>query len=368
MPDTRPHTIINEDGVCQACLNYENRKKIDWEKRWGELKALCNKHRRNDGRYDCIIPVSGGKDSHFLAYIMKEKMGMNPLLVCVTDPFTKTIAGKENLSNLREAFNCDIIEFGLSTDLFRRVTIMGFNELGEPLRFVEAAIYTVPYKFAVDLNIPLVVWGENAAYEYGTTAEDGYSAKKYIEAGHSAAAEKLGNEIYDFWLKRGIAMSEMNAIIPSSRNNVERVKPEPIFMSYFAPWDDERNLQIAKRYGFRDLTNEWRREGTIEDYAQIDSVAYIVHLWMKYPKFGFARVTDIVSRWLRKGKITRDAAIKLIIENDSKLDQRAMDDFINFIGYTPIQFWKVVDKYWNKDLFEKIGDVWVPKRPPMWSF
>jgi len=175
-------------------------------------------------------------------------------------------------------------------------------------------------------------------------------------------------EIFDFWLHRGISMSEMNAIIPPAKADVKRVKPEPIFMSYFTPWDDERNLQIAKYYGFRDLTNEWRREGTIEDYAQIDSVAYIVHLWMKYPKFGFARATDIASRWLRKGKINREAAIKLIMENDFKLDQKAMEDFINFLGYTPRQFWEIVEKYWNKELFEKVKDLWVPRKPPMWSF
>jgi len=368
MPDTRPHTIINKEGVCQACINYEARKKVDWQRRWAELESLCKKYRREDGYYDCIIPVSGGKDSHFLAHIIKEKMGMHPLLVCVNDPFTKTIAGKKNLSNLRETFNCDLIEFGLSPDLFRRVTKIAFEELGEPLRFIEAAIYTVPYKFAVTLNIPLVVWGENAAYEYGTTAREGYSAKKYIAAGHSAAAETMGKEIFDFWLHRGISMSEMNAIIPPAKADVKRVKPEPIFMSYFTPWDDERNLQIAKYYGFRDLTNEWRREGTIEDYAQIDSVAYIVHLWMKYPKFGFARATDIASRWLRKGKINREAAIKLIMENDFKLDQKAMEDFINFLGYTPRQFWEIVEKYWNKELFEKVKDLWVPRKPPMWSF
>jgi N-acetyl sugar amidotransferase len=368
VPETRPHTIISKDGVCQACINYENRQKVDWAKRWGELEALCDKYRRNDGYYDCIIPVSGGKDSHFLTYIMKEKMKMNPLLVCVTDPFTHTNAGKKNLANLKEAFNRDLVEFSLSTNLFRKVTKIAFEELGEPNRFVEAAIYTVPYKFAVNLDIPLVVWGENPAYEYGTTAEEGYSAKKYIAAGHSAAAETLGKEICDFWLNRGVSLSEMNAIIPPAKVDVERVKPEPIFMSYFAPWDDERNLQIAKYYGFQDLTNEWRREGTIEDYAQIDSVAYIVHLWLKYPKFGFARVTDIVSRWIRKGKISRETAIKLVMENDSKLDQRALEDFINFIGYTPRQFWETVEKYWNKELFEKVDDIWVPRKPQMWSF
>jgi N-acetyl sugar amidotransferase len=366
MPDTRPHTIFTENGLCQACVNYEAKKKVDWGKRWSELKALCDKYRKTDGSYDCVIPVSGGKDSYFLTYIMKEKMGMNPLLICVNDPFSKTEAGTKNFANLGTAFNCDSVVFNISVDLFRRVTTIGFEELGEPLRFVEAAIYTAPTKLAVSLGIPLIVFGENAAYEYGTTTKEDYSAKKYIEAGHSAAAEKLGTEITDFWLKRGISMKEMNAIIPPSLELLEKVNPEPIFMSYFTPWDDEQNYQIAKRYGFTDLTGEWRREGNVEDYGQIDSISYIVHLWMKYPKFGFGRATDITSRWVRSGKITREEGIKLVMKYDHRLDKRSMQDFIAFMGYTPKRFWDIVEKFWNKDLFEYCNGAWKLKNP-LWK-
>lgn len=145
-------------------------------------------------------------------------MNMNPLLIFVADPFTKTDAGAHNLRNLGESFGCDIIVFNMSIDLFVKVTKIGFEELGEPLRFIEAAIYTVPFNYAVALNIPLVVFGENAAYTYGTTTEDSYDAKRYILAGHSAAGEKLGETITDFWYKRGIALKEMNAItLPRER-------------------------------------------------------------------------------------------------------------------------------------------------------
>ena len=363
MPDTRPGSIFNKEGVCQACLNYDRRQPIDWDRRFEELKALCEKYRRSDGYYGCIIPVSGGKDSHFLTYMMKERMGMNHLLICVTDPFTHTAVGTHNLKNLGESFNCDTIMFNMSTDLFRRVTRIGFEELGEPLRFVEAAIYTVPFNYAVAFDIPLIVFGENAAYMYGTTAEDSYSAKRFIEAGHSASGEKLGKKITDFWTQRGILIKELNAIIPPSPALVEKVKPEPIFMSYFVPWDDERNYAIAQRYGFKDLHHEWRREGCIEDYGQIDSLAYFVHLWMKYPKFGFSRTTDIASRWVRKGKITREEAKRLVMEHDHKLDQRSLDDFITFMCYKPRQFWDIVERFWNKEIFENVDGEWRLKNP-----
>lgn len=363
MPETRPGSIFDSTGVCQACRNYEAQKTVDWDARLKELETLCEKHRRNDGSYDCIIAVSGGKDSHSITYMMKERMGMNPLLICVADPFTHTDAGTRNLRNLGDSFNCDIVSFSMSVDLFKRVTRIGFEELGEPLRFIEAVIYTAPYKYAVAFDVPLIVYGENAAYTYGTTTEDGYSVKRYIEAGHSASAEKLGDTIADFWRARGIPLTELNAIIPPAAEEIEKVNPEPIFMSYFVPWDDEFNYEIAKRYGFQDLHHEWIREGFIENYGQIDSLAYIVHLWMKYPKFGFSRVTDITARWVRKGKITREEAKRLIMEHDHKLDQRALDDFIDLLGYGPRQFWDIAEKFWNLEIFNNNNGIWRLKDP-----
>lgn len=134
-------------------------------------------------------------------------------------------------------------------------------------------------------------------------------------------------------------------------------------MSYFVLWDDEKNYQIAKRYGFKDLHHEWTREGYIEGYGQIDSIAYMVHLWMKYPIFGFARTTDIASRWIRKGQITREEGKTLVMENDHKLDQRAMEDFINLLGYTRRQFWDIVERFWNPELFDNVDGVWRLKNP-----
>lgn len=361
MPDTRPGTIFGDDGVCQACHNYEQLKTVDWQARLDELKSLCDKYRRPDGRYDCVVATSGGKDSHFLVYMMKERMGMNPLLVCVADPFTHTEAGLHNLRNLGESFGCDTIVFNMNTELFRKTTKIGFEELGEPLRYIEATIYTVPPKYAVAFDIPLIVYGENAAFTYGAITEDGYSAKRYIEAGHSASGEKLGDQITDFWRERGMPMEQMNAVVPPPQEDLDRVKPEPIFMSYFVPWDDERNYAVAKRFGFKDVHHEWQREGCLEDYGQIDSMAYLVHIWMKFPKFGFARVTDIAARWIRKGTITREEGVGLVMEHDRKLDQKSQDDFVSFMGYRHREFWDIMDRFWNQELFEKVDDVWQPK-------
>ncbi|MBN1800505.1 MAG: N-acetyl sugar amidotransferase [Candidatus Lokiarchaeota archaeon] len=364
IPDTRPHIIFNEEGICQACLNNEKKRLIDYNKRFDELKQLCDKHRKSDGNYDCIIAVSGGKDSHFITYTMKERLGMNPLLVCVNDPFTHSEVGKHNLNNLTVAFGCDLYVFNISISTFKKATKIGFEELGEPLRFVEAAIYTIPFKLSIAFNIPLIVFGENSAFEYGTSETEDYSAKKFIEAGHSSAGEKLSSRIEEFWIQRGLHKTEVNSVILPSKEELDRVNPEPIFLSYYVPWDDEHNMLIAKRYGFKDLHHEWLREGTIEEYGQIDSLAYFSHIWMKYPKFGFARATDIACRWIRKGKITREEGIRLVMKYDHRLDQKTLDDFIKLMGYTHKEFWDIMEKFWNNQIFENVSGIWRLKNPP----
>lgn len=352
MPNTRPGSAFNAEGICQACLNYEKRKTVNWQARRQQLQELCDKHRRGGGYYDCVIPVSGGKDSHFLVYTMKQEMKMNPLLVTVGDPFTKTKAGVSNLRNLKDTFSCDHLQFDLSIDLFRRATRIAFEKFGEPLRFVEAVIYTMPIKLALKLGISLMVYGENSAFEYGSAEQDDPSAREHIAA-------KFKNHSPQFWQEQGFARSELNSLAAPSDEELSKI--EPIFMSYFDPWSSTKHLEIARQYGFVDLAGEWKREGYIEDFEQIDSVAYIIHLWLKYPKFGFQRTSDIASRRVREGLLTKEEAKKLIEENDHKVDRRALDDFINFCGYTRKEFWDIVDRFYNKDLFEKVGESWKPK-------
>lgn len=344
MPDTRPGLTIDNDGVCQACKNHEKKSEIDWDQRLSELERLCDTYRRDDGYYDCIIPVSGGKDSHYLTYVMVEKMDMNPLLISVADPFSKTHAGVHNLENLEDTFDCDHVSFNISRDTFRKATRIGFEKMGEPLRFVEAAIYTVPIKYASRLDIPLLVYGENGAFEFGTTDEESKSATPYIR-------NTFDSFDLEWWLDQdGINETDLNPVKSPPEHDLKET--DPIFMSYFRPWDGYRNYRIAQKYGFKTAKSEWDRPGHIEDYDQIDSIAYIVHNWMKYPKFGFMRATDIAARWVRTGRITRTDAKRLIKKHGGILDERALDDFIDFTGYTRSEFYDIVEDYWNEDIFE----------------
>lgn len=362
MPSTRPGITFNEEGVCSACQSYEHRKLVDWDKRWDEFKVICDKYRGMNGPdgYDCMIAVSGGKDSHFQVYLMKEVMGMNPLLVSAEDNLPMTEAGMHNIKNISEAFGCDLISMKPNIKAQKKVMKYTFEKYGKPTYFIDRYIYTYPLHMAVKFNTPLLVYGENVSWEYGGVGTDKvetYSAKGQITNGVGG-----GIDTGELIQATGISKKDLNFFEPPTKEDMDKL--DPIYISYFTQWNSFKNYEIAKKYGFHDLTHEWNRTHHVEQMDQVDSRAYLIHPWLKYPKFAHATATDYASRMVRYGMITRDEAIELIKKHDHDLDALAVRDFCNFLGYTESEFWKIVDSMYNTELFDKneLG-MWVLKTP-----
>lgn len=358
MPDTRPGIYFDDEGVCQACRAEEQKDKTDWNKRANELEILCEKYRDKTGRnYDCIIAASGGKDSHFQVYVMKELMGMNPLLVSVEDNFTMTEAGKHNLRNISERFGCDIISLKPNRKIQKHLMRKTFEKYGKPTWYIDRLIYTYPLHMATKLNIPLVVYGENISYEYGGVQRvETYSAKEQLTNG--VASEMDWNELVD----ENIKLKDLSLCFAPSADELETINP--IYISYFYRWSSYQNYMFAKKNGFKDLEHEWKRQHHVEDYDQVDSYGYLVHPWMKYPKFGHASATDYASKFVRYGLITRERAIELVRKHDHNLDSKTVEDFCLFTGYSVQEFHKIVDQFYNKELFTRnsFGE-WILKSP-----
>lgn len=334
MPDTRPGITFNEEGVCSACQSYEHRKLVDWETRWKELEKLCDKYRGMNGPdgYDCIIAVSGGKDSHFLVYVMKELMHMNPLLVSAEDNFPMTEADKHNIKNISEAFGCDIVAMKPDIAAQKKIMRYTFEKYGKPTYFIDRYIYTYPLHMAVKFNLPLLVYGENVSYEYGGLGyKETYSAKNQIFNGVASGIEKE-----ELIKNTGVSAKDLNFFDAPSADELDKL--DPIYISYFTPWNSFKNYELAKKFGFHDLTHEWQRTHKVEQFDQIDTPAYLVHAWLKYPKFGHAGATDYSARMVRYGMITRDEAIKQVKEHDGHLDPRTVREFCEFLGYSEREF------------------------------
>ena len=316
---TRPG-LIEEGGVCGACLNNETKKHIDFKARQEWLTKYIAENKTHP-KYDCVVAVSGGKDSHAIVKRLYENHGVkNALLVSVTDEFTHTQAGIYNINNLITTYNCDHITFRCEPQTFRRETLNDFENEFHPLKWIEEKIYSVPVEIARNYGIKLVFFGENSAFEYGTSKE--------LDIFHPASD--------------GVQIIFMGAIYPYSITD---------------------SLEQARAIGFKNLDDfhEWPRRGSIEQDTQIDSIAYIIQLWTKYVKFGFQRVADIACRWVREGKIDRAEARRLIDGQDYMCDPMAKDDFCKTVGITGDYFDAVVAQYADKQYVEFRDGAWHAK-------
>ena len=356
MPDTRPN-INFVDDICIACINYEKIKKTNWDNRMIEFKQICDKHRNNNGdNYDCAIAVSGGKDSHFQVYYMKEVMKMNPLLLSVGNiDWTET--GRKNIENISETFGCDIIMLHPNRKMAKKMFKKAFEELGSPSWYLDYQMYSFPVKMCIKLGIKLLVYGEDVNYTYGG---------KYDEETPSAMLQPLNDvskPIWKEWFKEGeINEKDMNSIKQPTIEECEEAGLEPIYLSYFVPWNSHHNFAVAQKWGFRHLGHEHEREGSIDNYDQIDSIGYLLNPYLKYLKYGHSISTDNASRWIRYGLKTREEMITTVEEKDGKLDQDIIAKFCEFTGLSIIEFWKIMDTWYNKELFEQDNDgIWHPK-------
>ncbi len=359
MPDTRPGITFNEEGVCSACQSYENRKNVDWDARYKELEKLCDKYRGMNGSgYDCAIAVSGGKDSHYQVHLMKNVLKMNPILFTVEDNFPLTDAGIHNLKNISEAFGCNLISLKPDIKTQKKIMRYTFEKYGKPTWFVDRLIYTYPLTMACKFNTPLLVYGENVGYEYGgSDYKETYSARELINNG-------VASDISHEELIREAGVTKEDLVLTNPPSKEEMAKLDPMYVSYFLPWNSYANYKLAKSKGFHDLTHEWKRTHHVEDFDQIDSRAYLVHSWMKYPKFGHATATDYAARLVRYGLLTRDEAVGLVKKHDHDLDVKCVRDFVEFAGYSEEEFWNIVDSLYNRDLFIKNANgEWVLKNP-----
>ena len=357
MTDTRPGIKFDETGVCYPCINFEKTKNTDWGQRKKELENLCNKYRGCNGNYyDCVIAVSGGKDSHFQVYYMKEVMKMNPLLVSVGNlDWTET--GRHNLNNLSETFGCDILMLHPNRKLAKKMLRIAFEKIGSPSWYLDYLGYAYPYLMSIKMGIKLLVYGEDVNYTYGGKHD------KETPSAMFQPQNDVSKPIWEEWFEENeITKKDLEVITQPTIEECEEFGLEPIYLSYFVPWNSHHNFQVAQKWGFKHLGHEHEREGSLDNYDQIDTISYLLNPYMKYLKFGHSIVTDNASRWIRYGMKTRDEMIPVVEEKDGKLDQEIVKKFCDFTDLTVVEFWKIMDKWYNHDLFSQDSDgLWHPK-------
>lgn len=350
LPETKPDLRLDNEDICNACRNYERRPEVDWDERWRELAAILERYRsRNRGNWDCVIPVSGGKDSTFQVLKALE-LGANPLCVVAhTDKLTGI--GRRNLDNISR-LGVDLIEFKTNPVIRRRINRLALRQVGDIAWPEHLTIFTVPVRVAVQYQIPLIIWGENPQNEYGgpaAAAEDKVLDRRWLEE----FGGLLGLRVTDLVGQDGI---EARHLIPYTYPSDEALKEAGVtglFMGYFVPWDGYANALVAQAHGLE--TYPHAIENAFINYENLDNAHVGIHDYFKFLKFGYGRASDNASMHIRRGRLRRRDAIEICRRFDGRYPETylgvRLDDILADIDMERDEFDRICDRFTNKRLF-----------------
>lgn len=350
MLSTRPRLHYNSEDVCSACeWAEEKRTVVDWTKREAELQAMCDKYRRTDGRFDVVVPVSGGKDSSMVAHKLKHKYGMHPLCININHaPETDTELNTINLHNfIGNGF--DTIRIYPNPKVVQKLDKAGLVKYGQPYMGWMYAMVIAPIKVALLFDIPFIMYGEEGEVEYGGSTELKNVATYSME------------HVKRLYLS-GISLEDLNEEITGEENvwwwtapseeEIARIAPSVAHWSYFENWNSEANYKYAKEYvGLKEASIN--SSGTYNSYAQTDSMQYPLHAYFMYLKFGFGRCTQDVCIDIRSGAMTRDEGKKYIREYDEVYPEIYEEKYLEYYNMTREEFYDNIDKWANKELLFK---------------
>ena len=352
-PDTKPQLVFNDDGICSACTNRKTKESIDWDKKREEFVKILDKYSSKDSsNYDCIIPVSGGKDSTYQTYVMKEEFGLNPLVVNF-HPLDQTNIGKKNLENLKK-IGVDCIEFSPNPNVYQKLARYGLSELGDFQWPEHIGIFTVPVQIAVKYKIPLIIWGENPQFEYGQPTDinkDTILDREWNEKNGGYFLDKIKPE---HMTKYGFEVKDLKPYLYPSDDEIKKVGVTGVFLGTYIKWDIFKQLEFVKTLGFSE--NDEIREGTYDRWENLDVYFSVFHDYFKFIKYGFGRTTDHVSIEIRYGKMTREKGIELIKKHEGKIPQKYLKEFLNAATITMNEFEEICDKFTSKELFQTDQD------------
>ena len=352
-PETKPDLEFNEEGICNACTNYFDRPKIDWSDREKEFLKLISTI-KNDLHWDCVIPISGGKDSTFQALTAK-KYGLNPLLVnsrtCDLSPI-----GRKNIDNLR-SLGFDAIEVLPNPKIRSKLNLIGLKEVGDISWPEHIGMFTIPFIIALKFDIPIIFYGENPQHEYGGPehfVNNMHQDRKWLEE----IGGTLGMRLEDVLLSEDIKPKDLNIYkFPDSKDLADK-NIRAYYLGYFFPWNGLSNYIISQAHGM--LSNGKPVEGSLVDYENLDNHQNGIHEYLKILKHGYGRITDQASILIRRNLITREEGLEIVKKNELKFPwtylDKPIEKIIEPLGITIDDLIEIFDNFTNKNLFKLNND------------
>lgn len=349
-PDTRPNTKFSNEGLCPACIYFGELKKVDWQERYETLlKLVENTRRHKNHKFDCIIGVSGGKDSTRQALWIRDKLKLNPLLVCLSYPPEQlTERGADNISNLIN-LGFDLVISAPAPETWRILVRESFLKFTNWAKSTELALFSSVPQLALRYQIPLILWGENPGLQLGdlkTLGRTGYDGNnlRNMNTLNGGSAEWIANSANK---NSSLVPYQYPSVVDFSQGDLQIV-----YLGWFLKdWSLVNN-------GAHSITNGLKvREDTVENTGDLYGITSLDEDWVtlnqmiKYYKFGFGRVTDYVNEGIRHGDMTRLKGTELVSNYDHACSNEYIESFCDYIKISQTEFWGKVYDSVNPKLF-----------------
>ena len=335
---------FDSDGVCTGCRVHDQKARIDWARREQELREIVEEYRSPSGsQYDCIIPVSGGKDSHFQTYVVTQKLGLKPLLVTYHGNNYLPV-GMRNLRNLRERFDVDHIFFSPSPQVLVKLNRLCFRMMGDMNWHAHCGIFTYPVQVAVKERIPLIVWGEHGFADLGGM----YSLRDRIEMTAKFRLEhaQRGYDWHDMIEEtEGLTEHDLLWAKYPEDDQLAEVGVRGIYLGNYLDWEANAQTELmVDEWGFEPspepFERTYRRMSNLDDMHENG-----IHDYLKFVKFGYGRGTDHASKDIRAGKMTREEGIEMVRRYDQVKPRRDLERWLDYVGMTEEEFDGVADTF-----------------------
>lgn len=352
LPNTRPNLEIDSMGICN-CSSSEKADAVDWNERENKFVNLVTEVKSLNRDYDCLIPVSGGKDSTWQV-ITALNAGLHPLCVTWKTPARNSL-GQKNLDNLI-SLGVDHIDVTVNPKVEKLFTLKAFKRFGSPVIPMHMAIHAIPMKVALEKNIPIILWGENSATEYGGSASD-----KGIEITRSWLKKygvTFGTSAED-WIDDELSLQNLSIYRWPSEEKLESSSIRAVFLGEFFNWNPRATAKIAKQHGFKEAENALVGQFNFADVD--DAFLMSIHHWMKWYKFGITRSWDNISLDIKSGLITREKALKLIQDIGDETPHQAIEEFCCYVNISKNDFFAIAETFRDQSIWKKKGDKWMIK-------
>ena len=349
LPDTRPNLKLDLQEICNACRSHESRSATDWAAREAAFGDVVAHAKARSTTYDCLIPVSGGKDSTWQVVKCLE-WRLKPLAVTWRTP-GRTVIGQTNLDNLIRV-GVDHIDYQISPRVESRFMLKTLERFGSTAIPMHLALFNIPMSIAVRFAIPLVIWGENSAVEYGSadTAHEGFRLDR---AWLSTYGVTHGTSAAD-WVDRDLTRADLAAYFGPDPDALESLGVRAVFLGHYFAWDPAETYRVARTHGFQ--SNPLGARTGLYDFADIDDDFISIHHWLKWYKFGFSRLFDNLSLEIRNGRMSRDEAIERVREGGDQTPQTDIEKFCSFAGISTGRFFEICERFRNLNIWQRSGD------------